>query len=96
MESLDLKQIVNCNGKTLLISTVNLILKRSDEKNYQTIIVESKEFQKDTMSLYDINYDIIDWDNVKETYNYDTCEDAMNNHYKLVREYKNNGVCGVR
>lgn len=98
MVDLDLKTLVNVRGRTYLISTVNLIIKKAGELDFQTLVLESAEYQdENTVGGSSINYDVIDWVNPIESYSWKTLNEAKTNHKEIVDRYKmQQGYGGVR
>ena len=98
MVDLDLKTLVNVRGRTYLISTVNLLIKKAGELDFQTLVLESSEFQdENTVSGLSINYDVIDWMNPIESHSWKTLNEAKTNHKEIVEKYRRQqGFCGVR
>lgn len=98
MVDLDLKTLVNVRGRTYLISTVNLLIKKAGELDFQTLVLESEEYQdENTIGGSLINYDVIDWINPIESYSWKTFDEAKTNHEEIVERYRRQqGVCGIR
>lgn len=98
MVDLNLKTLVNARGCTYLISTVNLLIKKAGELDFQTLVLESSEFQdENTVGGSSINYDVIDWVNPIESHSWKTLDEAKTNHKEIVEKYRRQrGFCGVK